>query len=343
MGIRLTNPPQGGGDRHFQYKRINQDQKYVKDAGGNDTEELNYDQSLHVIYYTDEAGDPVAPVAFQETYTCPRGEYAREPAIILPGVTYKRGPTLDSTEVLYRMSGQFGTKCLNTTLEKGHSDHTPECNPTAFYRLSDMHGSLELRETENMGIGVFATDEIAANTILGLYSGECRPENSQLDIMHSRYSHEINLTDPSRRVIIDSLERGNWPRFVNHHCNEKGRNCKFQIHRNIGTNAAMIMTTTKKIAVDQQLFTDYGREYFREQRRKATGELWKKQLIRGEGCKCGWYNCHSVKDKKKKAQAKAATKTTTTAKPKAIAKAKVTKTQSKRTPGPHTMKMRSRR
>lgn len=281
MGISLTKRTQPGGPQYFRYKRINRNLRYLT-VGGVRT--LRYATNLHVVKYEDDNGNS-HPAEFQETYTCIPGGYGPEPAI--PPIV-ETAPNLTITDaILNRPENFWRNRCICAPAQ--HTNHTANCNPAEFYRNLDQHASLELRETENMGVGVFATRRIPAGTVLGLYSGQLMPK-VRLNNAQISYSYQINITGPPRRhVTINSLERGNWTRFVNHHCDP---NVNWGVRQNCGVNAVVVMTSRRVINVGDQLYVNYGEEYWRTQNRnKKTGELLKVQRIIRGGCKCGSYKC----------------------------------------------------
>lgn len=66
-------------------------------------------------------------------------------------------------------------KCLFHA-EVGHGQVCgPHCIAEVFHAEKDYHRSLELRETKEMGIGVFTKQAIPKGAVLGLYSGAVCP------------------------------------------------------------------------------------------------------------------------------------------------------------------------
>lgn len=167
------------------------------------------------------------------------------------------------------------------------------CTPPNFAAnaTKDIHNRIELCETPKLGIGVFATAPIPAGTVIGLYTGALM-DNANLSADQIRYAMTLgkknDINGGKINVVVDSWAQGGWTRFVNHSCRP---NCKMASGFNCGTYKVMYFTTTKDIAARQQLFLDYGEDYFHV---AGPGSA-----IVGNGCLCGVRDCHSKKPKAK--------------------------------------------
>lgn len=264
--------PRGSNTKCFMYKRRKQQQ--VPGAIG---DQIQYCKKLE--YAAVNVNGITQKVEFQDTYTCQAGRFANiQPT---PSKSY-------ADRVHKKPSGKRVT-CLRCNKVAGPRLCGPRSNCTTanFFQINDVKNSVELCETADMGIGVFATSRIPKNTHIGLYTGDLTnlTAGTGLTDLQVAYSAQPSwaITDTGgEKVNIDASERGNWTRFINHACAPL-TNCAFS-QRTVacGTQLVHSIRTTKDIDVGDQLFLDYGRAYFRQGRR----------IIR-PGCLCGSRRCHS--------------------------------------------------
>lgn len=164
-------------------------------------------------------------------------------------------------------------KCLFHA-DAGHGQVCgPLCNTRMFHAKKDHHNSLDLRETKDMGIGIFTKQAIPTGTVLGLYHGVLRPYD-QLTTAQKRYSNFLFKHPQHGELYVDASAAGNWTRFLNHSCDP---NCTFARALRCGYMRVIYVRTRRPIRAGEQLFVDYGRDYFE-----------------GMDCKCGSKGCQSV-------------------------------------------------
>ena len=84
-------------------------------------------------------------------------------------------------------------------------------------------------------------------------------------------------------MVIDSMVKGNWTRFINHNC---GYNTTFQ-HYNYGMRRHTVIEATRDIAFGEEITIDYGPEYFPRM---------------NFACKCGSFNCRKWNDSNKRTE-----------------------------------------
>lgn len=155
----------------------------------------------------------------------------------------------------------------------------PLCSPDVFQAEKGYHGALELQETRDMGIGVFAKQAIPSGTVLGLFSGAVRPYG-QLAPAQKPYSNFLFRDAEHGELCVDASAGGNWTRFMNHSCEP---NCGFARALRCGHTRVIYARTRRDVEAGGQLFVDYGRDYFE-----------------GTECRCGSGQCLSVKSRIKR-------------------------------------------
>lgn len=89
------------------------------------------------------------------------------------------------------------------------------------------------------------------------------------------YSNFLFRHPQHGEVYVDASAGGNWTRFLNHSCEP---NCSFARTLRCGYTRVIYARTKRHIRAGEQLFVDYGRDYFE-----------------GVGCRCGSKRCHSAK------------------------------------------------
>lgn len=266
MAIVTGQPRAAPPGQYFKYRRLNRRTPTIAGLP-------NYVEALAWAMYTDHNGAE-QHIRSETDYQCRAGEF---PFLAAPpaGTTYAQ-------TILHRPNVR---NCVMRDLPDPHACDN-NCTPQAFSAdpNKDVHNSITLWETLNMGIGVFATARLEANTVVGLYTGRLR-NNAYLVGDESKYAMAITkLNAGAVDVVVDAWAQGGWTRFLNHSCTP---NLKMQSSLNCGSSKVMYLRTTRAIAAGEQLFLDYGREYFR-----VGGP---RSAIIGAGCLCGKPRCHSRK------------------------------------------------
>lgn len=268
MTIILSRPNGRGNALYFKCRRLNKRNPVIAGV-------LNYVTKPSWVEIT--IGGVKQKVRFQENYTCTPGIFPTIPAAAA-GKTY-------AETVLDR---PLNNKCIMRNSGVPHVD-SAACNLTNFYNIKDYHQNLELRETQNMGIGVFATAPIPKDAIVGVYAGDL-VQKAALTLDEKRYTAQIRTLPGGAAVLINAFQQGNWTRFINHSCRP---NCgRFKVAMNCGSMMVYYVRTETAIAVGEELSVDYGRDYFREDNGR------KRPRILGVGCLCGRNGCHSKKRKR---------------------------------------------
>lgn len=267
----MTGRPQEESlGRYFKYKRLNR--RSPRTATGLP----NYNRTLEWAKYTDLNGT-LKHVRSQNDYTCTAADFPTLPA-----------PAAGQTMAQSILQRPGVTNCVMRVRPAPHVCDA-NCTPPNFAAdlTKDFRDSLDLCETRNMGIGVFATDAIAKDTLIGLYTGQLMDED---DLFEGQEKYAMTLSkkddanDKTINIVVDSLGQGGWTRFVNHSCKP---NCKIASRFNCGAYKILYLRTTKPIPAGKQLFLDYGEEYFRV---GGPGSA-----IVGKGCLCRTKDCHSRK------------------------------------------------
>lgn len=227
-------------------------------------------------------------VEYQDKYMCTPGTFP--PALVRPNPSPSLSRTPYANRVLQRPANK-NLRCLmcgQQGVPDACSNAGADCTLAAFFQRRDVRARLELRETPDLGIGVFTTAVLPKNTDIGIYTGVLRQEGD-LTALQRRYtaaSDSWSLSDAQGKnkltVHYDASEKGSWTRFVNHHCMP---NCSLKSAKVCGRlRVHYLRTGNKDIPTGMQLFVDYGRSFFRQGRRIAN-----------QGCLCGHSKCHSKK------------------------------------------------
>lgn len=111
------------------------------------------------------------------------------------------------------------------------------------------------------GLGLFTTEPIKKGAKVIEYIGE-KITAEEADRRGGKYLFELNS-----RWTIDGANRKNIARYINHACGSAA-NCEADVK-----NGRIFVTAKKNIAAGEELFYDYGKEYFDE-------------YIKPVGCKC---------------------------------------------------------
>ena len=127
-------------------------------------------------------------------------------------------------------------------------------------------GSHEKRDREyfvvkwsspEMGYGLFARKFIAKDEIVGLYTGYVSRDGIDTDYM---WTYETHYADPHNYDLgVDSLTMGNYMRFVNHAGKDLNTRVEMVPYKN---RWWVLYVADSDIFPGQELFTDYGPEYF---------------------------------------------------------------------------------
>lgn len=285
MAIVTGQPQAAPPGRYFKYRRLNR--RSPRNAAG----QPNYNRRLEWAMYTDQTNTQ-QHVKSQDDYTCTAADFPTLPA---PAA----GQTMAQT-ILHRPGV---TNCVMRVRPAAHvCDAT--CTPPNFAadNTKDIYDNIDLCQTDNMGIGVFATAPIPAQSLIGLYTGNLM-DRANMFQGQEKYGMTLgkkdDVNDAKIDVVVDSMAQGGWTRFVNHSCRP---NCKIMSGFNCGTSKVLYFRTTRNIAAGQQLFLNYGKEYFRV---AGIGSA-----IEGAGCLCGKRGCHSKKPAPRSARGKGKRKVT---------------------------------
>ncbi|KAF9739811.1 SET domain-containing protein [Paraphaeosphaeria minitans] len=174
----------------------------------------------------------------------------------------------------------LGKYCWQTTswgdifcLEELHGQTCDHTLAEWLTGCSDWSSRFEIRNTLGMGYGLFSKVSWSAGEILGPYLGELVPEKAP----QSGYVHSVSIgpkftkQDTISVAYIDADRVGNFTRFANHAC---VFNALIEEAR-VGEERLLAMRARKAIMAGEQVFIDYGDEYFGE----------------GKWCHCGAEKC----------------------------------------------------
>ena len=107
--------------------------------------------------------------------------------------------------------------------------------------------TLELRKSLIHGLGIFSNQTIPKNTVLGEYTGS----KYSLKEFKNKYGNNTEHCYVARRqnYVICAKDQRNWISYVNE---SKEPNCKL---------ISRLLTTTKEIKKDEELFLTYPKNY----------------------------------------------------------------------------------
>lgn len=100
------------------------------------------------------------------------------------------------------------------------------------------------------GLGLFAMEEIPKGACIIEYKGRKISKEEEYTI-NSKYLFEIHA-----RMTIDGSSRKNIARYINHSCRPNGE-VEIRKHR-------VYIMAKKKIKPKEEIFYDYGKEYWKE-------------------------------------------------------------------------------
>ncbi|KAK4221281.1 hypothetical protein QBC38DRAFT_326215, partial [Podospora fimiseda] len=138
------------------------------------------------------------------------------------------------------------------------------CNINCYVNFKATHltpaeTKIHLKETRTLGVGVFVRpgQHIARGDYIGEYIGKLKPPAKN----NGPYVWSLN-NEPRRKMrklYIDAGDMGNWTRFVNHACRPNVDVLLVQA----GKVRMVLFRAAKSIRAGQQLFINYGRDYFK--------------------------------------------------------------------------------
>jgi hypothetical protein len=112
---------------------------------------------------------------------------------------------------------------------------------------------LELRQTKEKGLGVFAKENIVKGTYLGHYEGEYRPYNQ---LLQNRYCINTVSNAGQQLGYVDSenITFANWSRFINDGAKTNVEFCTY--------NCQVYLFATADITTGEELQVSYGETYW---------------------------------------------------------------------------------
>jgi len=120
-------------------------------------------------------------------------------------------------------------------------------------------GLMVRRSARGRGLGLFTEGEIPRGAFIVEYIGRIIP-TSDADNINTKYLFEVD-----EKITIDGSLRSNKARYINHSCRP---NAEAEID-----GSRIFIYAKKKIREGEEIFYDYGDEYFEE-------------FIQPNGCKC---------------------------------------------------------
>lgn len=178
--------------------------------------------------------------------------------------------------------------CSKKGTARSARDKTRPCKCT-YGDLQRSYGQdetlFEVFDTERLGVGARALQDIKAGTFIGEYVGEVYPQGDEDDCdewipryghgLYLMYATLLNGVPKSRKrelYCIDAARLGNWTRYINHSCRPNTSYTSV----NIGHRQLVLIKTTKNIKFGEELTVNYGKSYFSHI---------------DFGCKCGMSCC----------------------------------------------------
>jgi hypothetical protein len=146
-----------------------------------------------------------------------------------------------------------------------------ECGHTFKEWISgglDFDSRFELRDTGDRGLGVFTKVDWKRYDMLGCYTGHIIPDAVAEDSA-TRYALEMPIGPPPKSktsrwdrawycALIDAKDKGNWTRFVNHHCQS---NTVYTASR-VGKQLVMVVRANRNIPAGSEITANYGDIYW---------------------------------------------------------------------------------
>ena len=112
------------------------------------------------------------------------------------------------------------------------------------------------------GLGLFATKPIRRGAYIATYRGRriTTEESDRREARGARYMFALN-----KRWVIDGSPRWNVARYINHACRPNAKP--------VGRRGGIVIVALRRIAPDEEITYDYGREYL-------------KSFLADAGCRC---------------------------------------------------------
>ncbi|KAK7728769.1 PHD finger protein 6 [Diaporthe eres] len=94
-----------------------------------------------------------------------------------------------------------------------------------------------------------------------------------------RYSNFLFKHPDHGEFYLDASTDGNWTRFLNHSCEP---NCAFARALRCGHTRVIYARTSRQVLAGEQLFADYGRDYFQSMDCKCASKDCRSAISRGK-------------------------------------------------------------
>ncbi len=132
---------------------------------------------------------------------------------------------------------------------------------TYFYKeiVGHIYPQISIQKvSKQIGYGIFAEKEIPPNTYVGEYTGLIR-KRKLWEKLENCYLFEYDLDEwVISKFIIDAKNHGNHTRYINHSDTPNLEPLAVVVEGTL----RIILYTTKKIAIGEQLCYDYGEGYW---------------------------------------------------------------------------------
>ncbi|KAJ5947470.1 hypothetical protein N7466_000485 [Penicillium verhagenii] len=136
--------------------------------------------------------------------------------------------------------------------------------PRCQCRLTSLAGDMVELVEGPLGTGVRSLANFKANDVLGEYVGELAPYRSGIEDNIYAMNNGVDVIGDDgqyQHIYINDIfpsERGNWTRFMNHHCNS---NVEFRGSM-VGDQAIVIVKAIRDIAMFETITVHYGHNYW---------------------------------------------------------------------------------
>ena len=115
----------------------------------------------------------------------------------------------------------------------------------------------EIKNTSELGLGVFAQQDLAANEYIGCYLGTIE-EHPKIHLTANYKEIAYNFACPFSEYCVNALKKGNATSLLNHSDNPNLVGCEIVHESEVHT----AFFTKYAINKGEQLFIDYGEEYW---------------------------------------------------------------------------------
>ena len=115
----------------------------------------------------------------------------------------------------------------------------------------------DIRPTPEIGLGVFAKQDIAANEYIGCYLGTIE-EHPKIHLTENYKEISYNFACPFSEYCVNALKKGNVTSLLNHSDNPN-LSARYILHE---SEIHMAFFTDRNVQRGEQLFIDYGEEYW---------------------------------------------------------------------------------